>query len=328
MFIVWDGQLLLGPMTLSLDGRFALTDLTQEVADRRPVGDASTFVVALQDVELLEPDSATSGGIPRRGSPTRVPIISTRAATRSPSSMTSSTDALRSGRAARSAQHADDGLQVAGKLGASSSKSWRSTASGATDVVKSAYDSARRQQQARRHRARVLESARRRFLDQGYAATTLGAVAADADVSVDTIYKAFRNKAGVLKPVFDVAVAGDNEPVSVPDREFVAAIQKEPDGRSKLRLYAEHLSTSMPRAAPVQLLAQAAAASDPEIEVVHRQTRTELLTATEAFAAHLYGGGYIEPGMTVEQARDILWTVNSPELYELLVLERGWTVAR
>ena len=48
----------------------------------------------------------------------------------------------------------------------------------------------------------------------------------------------------------------------------------------------------------------------------------------EAFAAHLYGGGYIRPGMTVEEARDILWTVNSPELYELLVLERGWAVVR
>jgi AcrR family transcriptional regulator len=196
------------------------------------------------------------------------------------------------------------------------------------EAVKRDYDSSRRKAQARLARARVLDAARHRFLGEGYAATTLGAIASDADVSVETVYKAFRNKAGVLKAVFDVAVAGDDEPVAIADRNFVAAIQEEPDARRKLRMYAEHLSRSMPRAAPVQLLARAAAAVDPEIEVVHRQTRTELLAGMSMFAAHLHEGGYLKPGLTVEEARDILWTVNSPEMYELLVLERGWAVAR
>src|SRR5262249_13557996 len=72
----------------------------------------------------------------------------------------------------------------------------------------------RRQEQARRSRVAVLREARRRFLADGYAATTVGAIAEGADVSVETVYKAFGNKAGLLKAVFDVAAVGDDEPAS------------------------------------------------------------------------------------------------------------------
>src|SRR3954454_21070175 len=116
------------------------------------------------------------------------------------------------------------------------------------------YDSSRRQEQARANRAAILESARRRFLEQGYASTTVGEVAGDAGVSVETIYKAFANKAGLLKAVFDVSVTGDDDAVPMAERDVIAQIIAEPDARRKLVLYADHLVESMPRAAPVQLL--------------------------------------------------------------------------
>src|SRR5215211_1427456 len=103
-------------------------------------------------------------------------------------------------------------------------------------VKRRPYDASRRQEAARRTRARVLEVARERFLADGYAATTLASIATAADVSVETINKAFRNKAGVLKAMFDVAIAGDDEPVPIAERGFVAAIQAEPDGPAKLRI--------------------------------------------------------------------------------------------
>src|SRR5690349_21324454 len=140
--------------------------------------------------------------------------------------------------------------------------------------VKRPYNASRRQEQARRNRAQVLDAARRRFLTDGYAATTLAAIARDADVSVDTIYKTFRNKPGLLKAVFDVAVAGDDEPIAMSDRSSITEIRAEPDARRKLELYAAHLAETMPRAAPVQLLARAAAATDPDIDALHEQTRT------------------------------------------------------
>src|SRR3954454_14629994 len=116
------------------------------------------------------------------------------------------------------------------------------------------YDASRRQEQARQNRAAVLASARRRFLEQGYASTTVGEVAGDAGVSVETIYKAFANKAGLLKAVFDVSVTGDDDAVPMAERDVIAQIIAEPDARRKLVLYADHLVESMPRAAPVQLL--------------------------------------------------------------------------
>lgn len=189
------------------------------------------------------------------------------------------------------------------------------------------YDSSRRRAQARRQQRAVLETARRRFLEDGYAATTLAVIAADAEVSVEAIYKAFGNKAGVLKAVFDLSVAGDDEPVPMVEREFAARMHAEPEARTKLEIFAQHMSESMPRAAPVYLLARAAASSEPEIRRLHSQWRDAQLAGLTALAGHLDEGGHLADGLTPERARDLLWTIFSTEVYELLVLERGWEVA-
>ena len=194
--------------------------------------------------------------------------------------------------------------------------------------VKRRYDSTRRREAARGQRARVLAAARRRFVASGYTGTTLGAIASDADVSVEAIYKAFGNKAGLLKAVFDVALAGDDSPVAIADRAWVARVIAEPDPRRKLRLYARQIAAAMPRVAPIQLLARAAATTDPELDAVWRQMGMERLTGMNAFAGHLAQGRHLRPGVGKAQARDLLWLYNSVAIYELLVLERGWTVRR
>ena len=90
------------------------------------------------------------------------------------------------------------------------------------------YDSTRRQEQARQNRAANLDAARAHFLTHGYQGTTVSAVAVDAGVSVETVYKAFANKAGLLKAVFDVTLAGDDEPVPMMDREEIGATRPSP----------------------------------------------------------------------------------------------------
>src|SRR5688572_32990058 len=97
------------------------------------------------------------------------------------------------------------------------------------------YDSTRRQAQARATRARVLAVARDGFVAEGYAATTIPSIAAAAETSVETIYKAFGNKSALVKAVFDVTIAGDDEPIPVEMRESIQAIQAEPDPRSEER---------------------------------------------------------------------------------------------
>lgn len=188
------------------------------------------------------------------------------------------------------------------------------------------YDSTRRREQARHNRRAVLAAARRRFLAQGYATTTIAEIARDAGVSVETVYKAFSTKAGVLKALFDVSVAGDDEPIPMVERDVIQNVAKAPDAAEKLELYAKHLAASMPRSAPVQLLARDGAAVSPDAAEVWKQIRDETLTGMTMFASDLARTGQLR--VSARQARDILWTYHAPELYELLVLERGWSVTR
>jgi len=188
------------------------------------------------------------------------------------------------------------------------------------------YDSTRRRQQAQQNRHAVLAAARKRFLAQGYAATTIAEIARDAGVSVETVYKAFATKAGVLKALFDVSVAGDDEPIPMVQRDVIQNVINATEAIRKLEIYAEHLAATMPRSAPVQLLARDGAASSPDAAGVWRQIRHETLTAMAMFASDLAKTGQLR--VSARQARDVLWTYHAPELYELLVLERGWSSGR
>lgn len=190
------------------------------------------------------------------------------------------------------------------------------------------YDSSRRQEQAGENRRAVLEAAHRMFLARGYAATTVGAIAAAAGVSVETVYKAFGNKPGLVKAVVDVAIMGDDEPVPMLQRDRVRQMEAEADPRRKLAMYGEHLAASAPRRVPVELLVRAAAASDAGAARVWDQLEAERLTGMAFFARHLHEEGHLRPGVSVEEARDVLWTYNSAEVYELLVMRREWTPQR
>ncbi|MGZ4513882.1 MAG: TetR/AcrR family transcriptional regulator [Mycobacterium sp.] len=188
------------------------------------------------------------------------------------------------------------------------------------------YDSTRRRQQAQQNRHAVLAAARQRFLVQGYATTTIAEIARDAGVSVEMVYKAFATKAGVLKALFDVSVAGDDEPIPMAQRDVIQNVINATEATRKLEIYAEHLASTMPRSAPVQLLARDGAASSPDAAEVWKQIRQETLTAMTAFASDLARTGKLR--VSARQARDVLWTYHAPELYELLVLERGWSATR
>ncbi|WP_166460421.1 TetR/AcrR family transcriptional regulator [Mycobacterium paragordonae] len=141
-----------------------------------------------------------------------------------------------------------------------------------------------------------------------------------------TVYKTFATKAGVLKALFDVSVAGDDDPIPMAEREIIQKVLDAPEATRKIAIYAEHLASTMPRSAPVQLLARDGAASSADAAAVWKQIRDETLTAMKMFAADLGKTGQLRVSAAV--ARDVLWTYHAPELYELLVLERGWSAAR
>lgn len=194
--------------------------------------------------------------------------------------------------------------------------------------VKRSYDSNRRQAQARETRAAILDAARSLFLERGYAATTIGDIASAVGVSVETVYKAFANKAGLLKAMFDVAIVGDDAPIPFQQRETVARIRVEPDGRKKLEIYSNDYAERAEHAVPVQLLVRDAAASDPSARGVLDQLNEERLSGMTAFGEHLHESKVLRKGVRAADALDVLWLFTAPETYERLVIERGWTTRR
>jgi AcrR family transcriptional regulator len=131
-------------------------------------------------------------------------------------------------------------------------------------AVKRRYESAHRQEQARQTRRAILDAAAALFVEPGYAATPLTAVAAEAGVAIQTVYKVFGSKQALLSALVDVTVAGDDEPVALSDRQFVAEIRALSDARAKLDRYARHLVDTHARQAQVMLALAAAATADSE----------------------------------------------------------------
>jgi TetR/AcrR family transcriptional regulator, regulator of autoinduction and epiphytic fitness len=192
-------------------------------------------------------------------------------------------------------------------------------------AVKRRYESAHRQEQARQTRRAILAAAEILFVEPGYAATPLTAVAARAGVAVQTVYKVFGTKQALLSALVDVTVAGDDEPVALPDREFVAEIRALTGVRAKLTRYARHLIETHTRQAQVMLALATAATADPEAAAIWRKNLDDRRAGMAAFAADLAATGELRPDHTIDTAADVLWLAMDVRNYDWLVRRRGWS---
>ncbi|MBV9792324.1 MAG: TetR family transcriptional regulator [Actinobacteria bacterium] len=190
------------------------------------------------------------------------------------------------------------------------------------------YQSARRQQQARQTRARILAAATGQFLAAGYAGTTVKAVAAAAGVSVPTVEAAFGTKARLLKAAIDVATAGDDAPVPMLEREWAARARVAPDPRGLVAEFAAVLTASAERAAGLVLAALDAAPLDADVGAVAAQMTAQ----REAMAAWLVDGlaarGSVRDGLGRAAAVDTVWLLMDPAVFTRLTGPRGWPAAR
>ena len=185
------------------------------------------------------------------------------------------------------------------------------------------YDSSGRRERALRARDQIAGVAADLFLTRGYAATTVAAIAARARVSVETIYKSFGGKPGLVRAVVERGLAGAG-PVPAEQRSDQIR-DTEPDPRRILTAWGAFVTEIAPRTAPILLLARDAAASDPELAALLAEIGAARLERMTVNARALSAAGHLRPGITAAQAADILWTYSSSELYELLVLRRGWS---
>lgn len=188
------------------------------------------------------------------------------------------------------------------------------------------YDSTGRQAQARRNRQAILDAAQRQFLEGGYAATTIAAVAAEAGVSVETVYKAFGGKPGLVRAIYDRGLVGP-EPVPA-YRRADELRERETDPRAIMRNWGTIASEVSSVVSPIERLVRAAAASDHDMAALLQAHNDLRERRARHHARFLKERGYLREGVSVAQATDILWTCTSDELYDLLVTQRGWSPPR
>jgi len=194
--------------------------------------------------------------------------------------------------------------------------------------VKRAYDGSRRREQARARRLAVVQAARELFEVGGFRQTTIAAVAKRAGVSSESIYKTFGTKAALAKAVFDLDLAGDDEPVPIAERPAIQAIRDEPDVRRKITMFAEGLAQRHARSAAVQILIRDGRHVDDSLAPVWAALQREGLTGMTALGRHLLDTGQLREGLTIEQVRDILWNYLAIDAYERLVLIQEWSQQR
>ena len=194
--------------------------------------------------------------------------------------------------------------------------------------VKRSYDASGRREQARARRRAVVVAAEALFERDGFRSTTIAAVAERAGVSAESIYKGFGTKAALAKAVFDFVIAGDDEPVPVWRRSEADAIRAEPDIRRKIMLYSRGLAARQQRSAKVQILIRDGGHTDQTLTVLWQQLLAERLTGMTMLGRHLIESGQLREGIELDEVRDVLWTYTAVELYELLVVERGWPLDR
>lgn len=188
------------------------------------------------------------------------------------------------------------------------------------------YDSSRRQQHADRTRRDILDAARARFLELGYAATTVAAIAGDVGVSVDTIYKSFGGKTGVLRAICQESLAGAGPVPAYVRSDAMQATERDP--YVIVRGFGTLTAEVSPRGSPLMLLLRDAAVSDADAAGLRDELDGHRLERMKHNAANLARASHLRPGLSVEEAAQIMWTLSSPELFELLVVRQGWSHER
>lgn len=184
------------------------------------------------------------------------------------------------------------------------------------------YDAHARHERARQRRRATLERARELFLEHGYGATTVESIATAAGVSAATVYKTYGGKAGIVRELCRNALAGAGPE---PAEARSDALRSFENPRALIEGWGALVEEVSPRVSPLLLLLRAAAETDADAAALYSELDGARLERMADNARHLARRGHLRTGVSVTKARDILWLASSPELYQLLVQQRGWT---
>ena len=186
------------------------------------------------------------------------------------------------------------------------------------------YDNSSRAAAAAATRTKVLAAARDAFLTRGYAATTIRGIAEAAGVSQETVYKRFGNKARLLKDAYDVAMAGDEEATPVSARPEALAVREATGPEEAVAAYAGLCRGLTGRAGGLMRVVATARGGDPDLDAFVATVDAERLAGATMVARLWERHGWLRPDVDPDRARDVIWTLNSPDVW-LLLTQRGWS---
>ena len=187
------------------------------------------------------------------------------------------------------------------------------------------YESPQRRAQAAATRAQILEAAGQLFVQQGFTATSMASIAAEAGVALKTVYVAFETKSGVLRSVWNLRLRGDGEDRAVQDRAWYLEVLAEPDPRRRLLLNARNSREVKERVDGLFAVIRDAAPTDVDIRELWGRIQRDFHENQAAIVRGLDDVGALRTGLDVDRATDVLWTLNHPDVWLLLAGERHWT---
>jgi AcrR family transcriptional regulator len=188
------------------------------------------------------------------------------------------------------------------------------------------YDASRRRAAAAETRHSILVAAREIFLERGYVAATMPAIAERAGVALDTVYASVGRKPSLFRELIETAISGQDEAVPAEQREYVKALRAEPNAARKLEIYAAANAAIQTRLAPLVTLVRDAAAADEQLARLWREIADRRAANMRLLAADLARTGRLR--VDVAEAADVIWATNSPEFFLLMVRDRGWEPER
>ena len=191
--------------------------------------------------------------------------------------------------------------------------------------TKRRYDSARRRAQAAATRDDILDAAQRLFEQRSYGATTMDAIAAEAGVALKTVYVAFETKSGLLRALWNHLLRAGRDEVPVAEQQWYSEMVQEPDPERQLHLLARNARMVKLRIGGVLEVIRSAAPTDPDIGALWGRIESDFYANQRVIATSLDDKDALRPGLDVDSATDILWTLNISNVWHLLVLERGWS---
>jgi TetR/AcrR family transcriptional regulator, regulator of autoinduction and epiphytic fitness len=190
------------------------------------------------------------------------------------------------------------------------------------------YHSPRRQEQARRTRERIIAAAGERFLASGYTAATMRGIATAAAVSVQTVELVFGTKRELLKAVIDAAIAGDDQPVPVLQRDWARAAQSTTEVTEFLAIAGHAVRIVAGRVAGLLAAVDEAASTDHEIAALARQLDAQRATTAAWIVTGIVERAPLRTGLRQQDAVDTIWLLMDPVVFRRLTRDRGWSPGR